>query len=618
MLTDEYNRRMLTARTTCLETGDADRLPGIRPEVAASWKRSLINSIDPTGVRPDYRKVNSDRLSSAAMPVIESNLQSMSGAAVGLLFADARGRLIGRWTDHTSLRQALNRSYVEAGFCMSEEVVGANGIGTSLETGAVAEFRGAEHFSDQYLGFTCVGAPIRHPISRRIVGAIDITCRLEDTATIARPWIIALAAQIEQQLLDNASVRERMLLSSYLTISQRSKRPVVCISDRMIISNPRAATLVAEIDQLVLWEAAQRVCHSAETGSTSLLLPRGGTVLVRCRAVRDEARLVGAVLELETLDVADIATPSIPAARQGRLGSQRLELNPGRSHATDQSSSDLAGLVGRSERWSSLCSDAHRARTGSGGIVVSGEPGTGKLALLRAMFDTDKTHDGGVTVVDCSLESLDGAGEWVRALRATMAAHQGVIVMSHLEALTMPAARGVCALLDNHPADGPRILATVTTGDGYAEAYRPLHDRVGIHRLSIPPLRERSEDIPDLLAAFAQRHATTSFGRRWLPEAQAAMARHPWPGNARELEAAVRRTLNGPASGPIGLGDLPHEVRANPHPRRGLSRLEQLERQEIIEALRVEGGNKVRAAGRLKLARSTLYRKMGAFGIDPE
>lgn len=599
--TDEQNRRVLTARSRWLESRDPDGLPGVRPEVAASWKRSLYHQVDPTGVRPDYRKMTADRLSAAALPVIEHSLESLSGTATSLLFADEAGRLIGRWTDSSTLRQALSRSYVEAGFCMSEEVVGANGIGTALETGQIAEFRGAEHFSEQYLPFTCVGAPIRHPVTRRIIGAIDITCRYEDTTSIARSWITTLAQQIEQQMLDDASVRERMLLSSYLTTSRRSRRPVVCLNDRIVISSSAAAAVLGDLDQQVLWEAARRVCGTAATGTTTITLADGAPVVVRCRAVRDEGRLVGAVVELQ---VGDDEPP-----RSGVLAVPRLQL-AGRAAATPEPG--LSGLAGRSPRWAAVCAEARRVPAGASGVVVAGEAGTGKLAVLRSVF----AEAADTVVVDCALEPLDGTSSWVGALRGRMMQPCGPTVLAHLEALTPAAARAVCALLDSQPEGASRVVATTTTGDDAVQAHPPLVERLGVTRITVPPLRERTEDIPALVESLTRRHAGDTLGRRWLPESLTAMTRHRWPGNVRELESVVRRVLASPAAGPIGVGDLPDEIRSHGGSRRVLTQLEQLERQEIIEALKAEGGNKVRAAERLNLARSTLYRKLSAFGID--
>jgi sigma-54 dependent transcriptional regulator, acetoin dehydrogenase operon transcriptional activator AcoR len=591
---DEQTRRLLNQRDRYLETGQAG--PGVRPEVAASWLRSMTYSIDPGGVRPDFKKMNSDRLSAAALPVIEHSLQGLSGTITSVLFADECGRLVGRWAEDSSLRNALSRSYVEAGFKLSESVVGANGVGTALETGKIAEFRGPEHFSAQFLPFTCVGAPIRHPITRRIVGAIDFTCRYEDTTSIARSWIATLARQIEQQMLDDASVRERMLLSSFITASRRTKHPVMCLNDKLVISSPATSGLLGEFDQQAIWEAAQRICSATPAGSASVTVTGGHQLMIRCRAVRDEGRLVGAVVELHAAEeIVDVGNEDWTGATAGR-----------------RSETIFPGLVGRSTRWVALCAEARRALQANDSIVVTGEPGTGKLALLKAMFASEVP----VSVLDCSLESIDGVRAWVGRLRDRMQNPDGLIILSHLEAFSVQAARAVCSLLDGRMADAPRIAATLTTGGDAASSHGPLLDRLGVIRLTAPPLRERSEDVADLVKSLTQRHSAGPFDRKWLAEAVTVLSRQRWPGNIRELESIVRRTLNGHPSGHIGLADLPDEIRSRTDSRRTLSQLELLERQEIIETLKAVGGNKVRAAERLNLARSTLYRKISAFGIS--
>jgi transcriptional regulator of acetoin/glycerol metabolism len=141
-----------------------------------------------------------------------------------------------------------------------------------------------------------------------------------------------------------------------------------------------------------------------------------------------------------------------------------------------------------------------------------------------------------------------------------------------------------------------------------------LLDRLAVHRIALPSLRERIEDVPELLRILTRRHSGGLHERRWLPEAVTVLARQRRTGNIRELETVVRRVLNLYPSGHIGVANLPEELVRTPGPRRSLCPLEELERREIIETLTAMNGNKVLTAQRLNLARSTLYRTMRAFG----
>ena len=131
----------------------------------------------------------------------------------------------------------------------------------------------------------------------------------------------------------------------------------------------------------------------------------------------------------------------------------------------------------------------------------------------------------------------------------------------------------------------------------------------------MPPLRNRLEDVPLLLDTFTRD--LTGTASRWLPDAVAVLSAQPWPDNLRGLAATVRRVISAHPSGAIGAASLPDDL-ATPIPaRRTLTRLEQLERQEIIDTLSAVGGNKVAAAAALNLARSTLYRKLSSLDISP-
>ena len=237
----EQDRVALRARERFLESAGrvAEPVP-VRPEIAASWLRSMERTVDPSAPAPDFHRVGETRLSAAALPVINHYVEALGDTRTSLLFADVHGRLIGRWSHDNSLRTALSGSFVEAGFTMAEGVVGTNGVGTVLEAGRPVEVKGAEHYSDYYLDFTCVGAPIRDPLTGRIIGVIDITSRIDETSTLAMPWITHLARQIESQLLDEGSHAEKALLNAYLLTARRSRNAVLALNGDLAIGNAEA------------------------------------------------------------------------------------------------------------------------------------------------------------------------------------------------------------------------------------------------------------------------------------------------------------------------------------------------------------------------------------------
>lgn len=583
-ITDE-DRIILRERERYLEGEvDSGAPSAIRPEIAASWERSIARMVDPNQSLADFQRLGETHLSAAALPVIDHHLATLEGTRTSLLFSDQEGRLIGRWTDDSSLRTSLNASRVEAGFTMAEGVVGTNGIGTVFESGMAVQIKGPEHFADHYLPFTCVGAPIRHPLTRRIVGVIDITCRNEDASPLAMPWILNLAKQIENQLLDRATVRERALLSAYLMAERKSQVAVACLNGQMVICNPDASALLSDVEQNHIWTHMQRRDFRTPPTFTPLELPNGRVLMFRGRAVRQDGVVLGAIVEAYEPQVLSSA-PHEPAGLS----------RPG-----------LPGLVGLSDRWSNVTEKVAEWHADQGGIVVTGEAGVGKLAVIKSAFAEEES----LTIFECSMVVVEGARDWLAGLRARLEDPDGVVVLRHVHVLDVAVARALCSVLDQID-DPPRLAATIVTGDDQV-AFEPLIDRFEMHRLEMPPLRHRLDDMAALVAELSRR---AGGGPRWLPETIAVLADQPWADNIRGLAAIVRRVLRTRSVGVVTPADLPDEVAVRQEVKRTMTQLERLERQEIMETLNSVNGNKVLAAKKLNLARSTLYRKMATLGI---
>ncbi len=147
-----------------------------------------------------------------------------------------------------------------------------------------------------------------------------------------------------------------------------------------------------------------------------------------------------------------------------------------------------------------------------------------------------------------------------------------------------------------------------------------LYYRLDVVRVSLPPLRERREDIPALVHHFIRRfNAKLRRTVRGIsPEALAALVTHDFPGNVRELENIVERAFAMGVRDQITLADLPTLGRAPVvaiADEGSVPKLEQVERELIFKALAVFNDDKAAAAEALGISRRTIYRRLREYGV---
>ncbi len=154
-----------------------------------------------------------------------------------------------------------------------------------------------------------------------------------------------------------------------------------------------------------------------------------------------------------------------------------------------------------------------------------------------------------------------------------------------------------------------------------------LYYRLAVVPLRVPPLRERTDDIPLLVDHFLEKHCARL--RRTDPPkveraAHQAFNTYPWPGNIRELENVIERALVLDRDGVVGLDDLPERLQGSDRrfgnvrvelPDEGIS-LDAVERDLIVAALEKHVGNQTRAAAYLDITRSALLYRMDKHGIE--
>ena len=573
----------------------------VRPEIARSWRRSRLSGVDADRPQlpyfPDLEPATS-KLYLAAHPILERCAERLLDANSSIVLADRRARVLGRWSGDRSLDRGLEQANVARGFLLTETAAGTNGIGTVLEEGGPVKIVGQEHFAEQFARFTCVGSPIRHPVTNQIEGVLDIACRDAQHDRLLLPMAMEIASEIEHELYLHASERERALLESFLREVRTSTRPVVSMSEQFMMANAAAARLLDGTDQVLLWEQASLAVTSHRERSLDLVLGDGRPVRASCRPVELDRRTIGVVVELDA----------------GSLSEAAVRRNP--ALPTD---GGAGMIVGQTSAWQQAETLTRRIAATGLPLLFIGEAGTGKAALARfahACAVGAAGDDAPFTIVDCALAAVDGAAAWLQQLKGHLAAGGGSVVLRHVEQLDPTTSAGLCALVDAAPDSGVRLFSTATVPYGSdPELAQPLLDRLAVTRVTIPPLRQRPEDIPILAGEFVRRHCRRRSRPRFAPEALQAMLRLDWPGNVRQLENLVRALVADGRLADIRLEDLPENVRRLTS-RRPLSRLEQLQLEQILLAVRQAGGNKQLAAAQLGISRSTLYRKLRASGIE--
>ena len=132
----------------------------------------------------------------------------------------------------------------------------------------------------------------------------------------------------------------------------------------------------------------------------------------------------------------------------------------------------------------------------------------------------------------------------------------------------------------------------------------------------MPPLRERLTDLPLLVSYFLERLSGGAPKKKIRPDAMQVLFNHNWPGNIRELENAIEHAFILAGNDDIKAADLPAYLYGNRKPSQPVSEgLDQVERSHVLKVLQECRGNKIMAARRLKISRSTLYRKLEQFDI---
>jgi len=570
----------------------------VREPILASWSRSrewhvAADRLDLSYLGPPDLD---STLTRAAEPVLRHLHEQLEGQPISIVLTDASGLVLLRFTGDRDLERHLEAIRLAPGFRYAEEVVGTNGIGTALESGGPAHVFGHEHYAEHLEEMACAAAPVRDPVSGKTVGVLDLTCRRKHADSLMISLVRSTADQLSQALAETSGSRNLRLLQEYARTCRHTGGIVLALGNDVVMLNDHARQALSPADQAELISQATEALARPPAGAVLVDLTGGVVARMFCRPLQP----TDGVFHVK------LSAPSAEPAELVAAGSR-----------------SLPGLVGRGPVWRRACRTAQACYQRGEWLTLEGEPGAGKLALIRAV------HQRSNPAAPCHVLDAEEAGrdrDWLARARSELLDGSGLLVIRRVHALSARQLRTLAgALADAQAAGQQQTLRVAVTLDRTAagadqDDAADLTDRSDLAELlrlfpgtvAVPPLRHHSEDVRELVPFFLGR-----LGQQGQvscsPAAMQLLLRHSWPGNAAQLWRVLKEVVQRRRVGQIQPGDLPPECWTVS--RRVLSPLESIERDAIVQSLLDHGGNKIRAARALGMSRATVYRRIHEYGI---
>jgi transcriptional regulator of acetoin/glycerol metabolism len=646
----------------------------VRSVVYESWSRCLQSGVNPhrrathIPLKDDEIKdiLQHSRLCEFSFPILQALSSEMRETGHLVTLCDAKGRILFLDGDRTVVRKAERMNFV-LGSDWSEQAIGTNAIGTCLEVGRPVQIFAAEHFCVGVHDWTCSSAPIRDPISGEILGIVDVTGLWRDSQPHTLSTVIMASQNIQAMMFEQSLYARQRLLEEYMKTSLRYPRDAVMVLDAAfnpVEANDAAREMLRSrtgksLEEL--WD--NRAFHTALLGARrpvdgdgdyeAVIEDLGIRTVVR--EVQMSSRRLGYLLVLMPA-----FRPSMPRRTVswggivGRSGQIRSVI----SKCDVVAQTDVPVLLrGESGTGKELFARAIHAEGGRrrGPFVAVNCGALSKDLLASELFGyapgaftgASKTGKRGkFEEAQGGTLFLDEIGEMPPEFQVHL-----LRVLQEREIVRVGSSVPI-------PVDVRIIAATHRDLEQMMQQglfREDLYFRLNVVSLRIPPLRERREDIPILIDHFLDK--LSEQYNTVKPSVDSVvlefMVNHySWPGNVRELKhtlehavlfcnrvitvhdlpetlrTALQEWVN---VRPLSLSETSQRQRGGEHgPSMDCFRLGESagpdfaeastigienEREHLLRLLRDVGGNVSEAARRLRVARTTLYRRFDKYGI---
>jgi sigma-54 dependent transcriptional regulator, acetoin dehydrogenase operon transcriptional activator AcoR len=625
----------------------------VRTVIERSWARCYSAGVDPATTRAPSPTADEGfgrllhrfrTVIDVSVPVMAQVRESLSESGTMMILTDPSGVILKTEGDPATLEAAKDVRLVN-GANWDELVCGTNAIGTALSLKEPVQVHATEHFCAGIKPWSCTAVVLRDPAYGEILGVLDVSGL---SSKFHRNWLalaMMTAGRIEAELAAGQMESRWRLVEAGLQRLSRAASSAVMLFDqqgRLVkaegVSNNSRASLGGCGD----WSAGRRIeAFDTDSGKGDAALPDWLRPEWVHPVMRGGQRL-GTVLVLPD---------SLRREPARRVDTRATTFTVG------QTSTTLGPIIGRSAALRQALDKAKQLADLDVPVLLQGETGVGKEMFARAIHEGRQRTTGPFVALNCGglprdiLASelfgyVDGA--FTGAKRSGMigkieAARGGTLFLDEIGEMPLELQPYLLRVLEGgelYPlgASQPRNvqfkLIAATNRDLRADVVagrfrQDLFYRVSVTTLRIPALRERKEDIAELVEHF-NREVSLRHGvsvKRFEAEVIEALERYAWPGNVREMRHVVEGMVMLTNDDTVTAAALPEEIAlsvAAMGREPGVSvesaavrDLDAVERDAISTAIGRRHGNLTMVAKDLRISKSTLYLKIDKYGLNP-
>lgn len=498
-----------------------------------------------------------------------------------------------------------------------EEDCGTNGIATTVIEGKALSIFGHEHYCQGWHEWVCTSSPIADPFTDKMIGVINISGRKDFVPLHNIALISSIAKMIENSIYDHV----QFSVASNYTKYFNSNHPVIIFDEyfRIKYVNLEAVRSLHLLkgEHFQLFPGEVNLMHSISITNKYQDF-NGKSWNVTTQPFKINNRVLGRIAVFEKV-------VSVPVDLPKKRVVQKITFD---------------NIITANGQVKHLKTQANQYAKTDLNVLITGETGTGKELFARAIHNNSDRKDEPFVVINCGAIPRDlmaselfgyVEGAFTNARKGGkkgkfVAAHKGTLFLDEIGELPLDLQPYLLRVLEENMVfpvgsiEGQSVdvrIIAATNRDLKANISKDifradLYYRLNILRLTIPPIRERKEDIPALFTAFLKEQKFPSIQIK--QEVFKALQHHDWQGNVRELRNCFHKILFNfqlhNERGIIEAKDLPEEYLPTKESLITIDEVEQECPLTVEQALNITKGNKSKAADLLGISRMTLYRKL--------